>query len=415
MRILMLTTYYKPDAAANGILMTQLAEELSARGHQVTVVTTMPHYDANRIAPEYRRRLWVRKREGDIQVHRVYLYVPPKKDRVLGRLLSYLSFNSLSSVAAALSGRPDVIFVPSPPLTNGVEGFLLSRLLRAPFIYNVQDIYPDVAIRLNMLRSRRAIRLFQAMERFVYRKAAAVSVISEGFRKNLLGKGVPESKLHVIPNFVDVEAITPLPRFNDFRRRQGLSEEFVALFAGNVGLSQGLETLLEAARLLEAQRDLLFLIVGNGAAKPGLVEQAERMGLENVRFLPYQPHEEVPLMYAAADLGLVPLRRGIAEESVPSKVLTILAAGRPLVAAVDCHSDTWQLVQQAECGLCVEPECAEQMADAVLSLYRDRERGRQMGARGRAFIEQGYTRKQVASLYEALFASVSQGWTARHS
>ena len=403
LHILLLTTYFKPDITANGILMTQLAAELAELGHRITVITSMPHYSTNRIWPEYRGRLWTREQVGKLDVIRLYLYVPQQKSSLLGRLLNYLSFNMLSAIAAFIVRKVDLIFIPSPPLTNGLVGVLLQMLRGIPFIYNVQDIYPDVAIRLGVLTNPRAIALFQRLERFVYAKSAAVSVISHSFRRNLLAKDVPEAKVHVIPNFVDLDFIQPVARQNAFSSAQGLNDCFVLLFAGNIGLSQGLEYLLTAAQLLQHHENICLLIVGNGTAKPALVAQAEAQKLTNVRFLPYQPHESVANMYGTADICLVPLRHGIAQESVPSKVLSILGAARPLIAAVDRDSDTAQLIQDARCGLRVEPEDPQQLANAVLQLYGDRKRMAQMAQHGHQFIQARYTKQHIAQQYAGLF------------
>ena len=212
MRILLLTTYFKPDITANGILLTQLAEQWHRMGHEVIVVTSMPHYSSNRIWEKYRGKLWVRDQMNGLDVHRVYLYVPPSKSSLLGRLFNYASFDLLSTIIAITRQHPDIVFVPSPPLTNGVVGYLIAKRFGVPFIYNVQDIYPDIAVRLGVLKNSHLITFFQRMERFVYERAEVVSVISEGFRRNLLAKGVPDEKVAVIPNFVDTEFIKPLPR-----------------------------------------------------------------------------------------------------------------------------------------------------------------------------------------------------------
>jgi colanic acid biosynthesis glycosyl transferase WcaI len=406
-RILLLTTYFAPDASANGTLMRQLCEELAQLGHSVGVVTSMPHYDTNCIWPEYRGHLWVREHSGPLDIRRVYIYVPANKARLVARLFGYMSFNILSALAALSAGRCDVVFTPSPPLTNGLTAFVVSRLKGVPYIYNVQDIYPDIAIRLGVLKNERAIGAFQRMERFVYSKAAAVSVISEGFRQNLLRKGVPASKVHVVPNFVDTGFMAPLPRHNAFSDEYDLNDRFVVLFAGNVGFSQGLETVLQAAQDLSQMSGIMFLIVGNGASKQRLVEQANQMGLGNVRFLPFQPHVRVPEMYASADVCLVPLRRGLTEDSVPSKVFTILGAAKPLVASVDEGSETWRFVHDSGSGICVEPENPRQLAEAILALYRDRQLRLHMGQSGRRYVEESYTSRRIAKRYEELFTSVA--------
>lgn len=404
MRILLLTTYFRPESATNAILMTLLGEELTRLGHQVTVITGMPHYDRNRIEPPYRGKLWVREQIGSMWVHRVYLYVPQKKSSFWGRILNYLSFNIASGLVGLFVGPQDMLLVPSPPLTNGATAWALSRLKRIPFVYNVQDIYPDVAVRLGVLRNQRVIRFFEKMERFVYQKASAISVISPCFKANLLRKGVPEEKIEVIPNFIDENFVRPLPRQNAFSKEQGWDDKFVALFAGNVGLSQGLETLLDAAQCLRDLPGLHIVIAGNGASKEGLIERAKRMQLQNVLFLPLQPYERVPELYSAADVGLIPLRKGLTEDSVPSKLFTIMGVGRAVVAGVDPQSDTKKVISAAQCGICVPPEDALALAEALKTLYENRSLAKQMGESGRKYVEQHYTCREVARRYGDLFS-----------
>ena len=346
MRILFLTMYYKPDNAATGILMAELAEELAQHGHDVRVITSMPHYSTNSIWPEYKRKWFKRERQGPILIHRVWSYVPVHKDRLLPRFFSYLSFTLLSALAGLLMPRPDVIVTPSPspPLTNGISAYLLGRLRGIPFVSNIQDIYPDVAIRMGVMKNKSVIRAYKKLERFVYAHSEAITVISEGFRSNLTAKGVPADKISVIPNFIDSAFVLPHPRRNDFSLEQGWDDKFVVLFAGNVGMSQGLDTVLEAAGLLRDTPGLLFAIVGNGASKPSLMAQAEKMGLHNVQFLPYQSYDQVPKLYSSADVGLIPLRRGFSSDSVPSKLFTIMGVARPVIASVDARSETAEVI-----------------------------------------------------------------------
>ena len=221
MNVLVVSLYYHPDVAANAVIVTELVEQLSALGHRVTVVTAFPHYGENQIWAKYRGKLFQRGDHGAIKVYRTYVYVPRRKSRILGRLLNYVSFNVLSTLIGLFAGRYDVILAPSPPLTLGLTAFVLSRLRGVPYIYNVQDIYPDIAVRLGVLTNPRLIRAFQWLERFVYERAAAVTVLSEGFRRNLLDKQVSEHKICVIPNFVNSEFVQPLPRENAFAEREG--------------------------------------------------------------------------------------------------------------------------------------------------------------------------------------------------
>ncbi|MHC4618035.1 MAG: glycosyltransferase family 4 protein [Planctomycetota bacterium] len=406
MRILIPTLYFAPDVGANAEIVTGLAEGLAAQGHDVTVVTAFPHYDQNRIWDEYRGRLFQRDRNGRIQVVRTYLYVPQSKTNILGRLLNYASFNVLSTLAALGNGPCELILAPSPPLTIGLTAYVLSRLWGVPYVYNVQDIYPDVAVRLGVLENPRLIRFFRWMEDFIYSKAKAVTVLSEGFRRNLLGKGVPERKIHIIPNFVDVSFVRPLSRDNAFARSKGLHEKFVVMYAGNVGLSQNLEIVLDAADELRDLTDVQFLIVGNGSAKERLVARSAGMGLDNVRFLSFQPREDLPEMYASADLCLVTLRPGLADESVPSKAYTIMASERPMLAAVDRQSEVKRLIDAADCGVWVEPADPSALAAHVRRLHGDPVLRERLGRNGRRYVVQHYTPQVAASQYHELLVSL---------
>jgi len=405
MRILFLSMYYKPDNAATGILMGELAEELASLGHDVQIITSMPHYSSNSIWEGYRGKLWMNDSHGGIPVYRVWSYVPVNKDKLLPRFFSYLSFTILSTIKGLTIRKPDVIVTPSPspPLTNGASAYMLGKLRGIPFITNIQDIYPDVAIRMGVMKGRAIIGAYKRLERFVYAHSRAITVISEGFQQNLIAKGVPPDKISVIPNFIDDNFVVPHPRDNAFSMENGWNDKFVALFAGNVGMSQGLDTVLDAANLLRDIPDLLFAIVGNGASKPALMERAKELGLTNVQFLPYQAYERVPELYSAADMGLIPLRRGFTNDSVPSKLFTIMGVARPLIASVDPNSETAQTIHNAGCGICVEPEDAQALADGIRTLYNDRARARSMGKDGRKYVEKNYTRTIVAERYQTVF------------
>jgi colanic acid biosynthesis glycosyl transferase WcaI len=407
MKILLITMYFAPDPAANSVIMTELVEHLLGLGHDVTVVTTFPHYDTNHIWPEYRGKLVQRDTYHGAQIVRTYIYVPQDKTSLFGRLLNYVSFNVLSTLGGLCCKHFDAILAPSPPLTIGLSAYIISRLRRVPFVYNVQDIYPDIAIRLGVLTNPRLIRFFQWLERFVYRKAAGVTVLSEGFRQNLLRKGVADEKVHIIPNFIDVDFVKPLPKANAFARAYGLDDKVVVMYAGNIGLSQGLDSVLEVARLLHNEPEIRFVIVGNGAAKKDLTARAVWMQLDNVLFLPFQPRESVPEMYASADISLVCLRDGIGNESVPSKAYTIMASARPLVAAVGAEAETRQLIADADCGVAVDSGNPAQLADAIRKLAQAPEHRCRLGENGRCYVERHHTPSTVADSYASLFSSLT--------
>lgn len=416
MRILLLSTYFRPDVASTGVIMAKLVDEFVAKGHEVTVLTSVPHYDINRVWPEYSRKLVYKEGHDSARVYRLYTYVAQDKANVAQRIMAYGSFNLLSIARGTTLPKHDVILVPSPPLSNGIIADVIARLKGTPFVYNVQDIWPDVAVRAGILKGPKMIRTLRRMEDYVYRRAAGITVISEGFRVNLIAKGVPDGKISVIPNFIDTDFITPVKKRNRFAKRYGLEEKFVVLFAGNMGFSQGLEVVLDAAKRLEGFREIEFLMVGNGAGRSSAETYHSRLGLGNVRFLPFQPHEDLPEMYGCADVCLIPLRRGFTTESVPCKLFSIMAAGKPAIASVDEGSDTWALLRRADCGLCVEPENPESLAEAILLYYRDENVRTAAGVNARRCVELEFQPTAVAEKYlQAMKIVIDGGPQSAHA
>lgn len=416
MRILLLTTYFRPDVASTGVIMSKLVDEFIAQGHQVTVLTSIPHYDVNRQWPEYSGRLFFAEDLGPLRIHRVYTRVAKNKSNLFERAVAYATFNLLSVLRGITLPRFDVILAPSPPLSNGVIAGLIGRVRGVPFVYNVQDIWPDVAIRAGLLKNNLVIHLLKMMEMHVYRRASGLAVISDGFRQNLVRKGVPAAKISVIPNFIDTDFISPRPKDNSFSRAHGLADSFVVLFAGNMGFSQGLEFVIDAAQLLEKYDRIKFVLVGNGAGRKRAGEHLLRLGLKNVTFLPYQPQEVLPEMYGAADVCLIPLRRGFSTESVPCKLFSIMAAGRSAIAAIDRGSETWELLKQVQAGVSVEPEDPKALAQAVLDYYLHDDARLQAGQNGRRCAEQDFNSSVLSERYlDALRIAAGIDSDSRHS
>lgn len=408
MRILLLTLYFDPDVAANAVIMTELAEELASRGHQLTVVTAFPHYASNIVSEAYKGKIIHREFRKNIRILRTYLYTSPKKERFLVRLLNYVSFNILSTLVGIFSGPQDLILAPSPPLTIGFSAHVIGRLKRIPYIYNVQDINPDVLIKLGILKNPLGITFSKSLEQFVYRNARHITVLTEGFRKNLLSKGMASEKLSVIPNFIDAEFVRPQPHENKFRDLYNLHGKFLVIYAGNLGHSQNLEHVLMAAKQFQddSNENIVFLIVGNGSRKESLKSISEKNQLSNVRLIPFQPRDMVPFIFSAADVSLITLKAGIASSSMPSKLYTIMASGRPVVAAVDLGSDIWKLIDKAQCGISVPPENSQMIYDAVLKLYTDPVIRSKFGENGRRYVTSHFTRDIIGEQYHQLVMSI---------
>jgi colanic acid biosynthesis glycosyl transferase WcaI len=405
--ILMLSLVFPPDSVSTAQIMGELAVDLGKRGHRVTVITTIPHYNRDL---ENERNQPFRPKWGKILCQsefnglRVYhSFMLPKGKNILLRIMAWAFFHIVSVIAGLMVvPRPAVILAPSPPLTIGLCAWLLGRLHRAPYIYNVQEIYPDIAIRLGAVRNRWVIDLLYRLEKFVYSKSSAVTVIASRMREQLLKKGVSNDKVHVIPNFVDVRDLVPLQKDNDFSRKHNIYSKFVVSYAGNMGPAQGLEQFIDAAKILREEAGICFLMLGDGILREFLRQKIEQYNLINFVFLPYQKYSLMGQAYAASDLCLVPQAIETGFEAVPSKVYRIMACARPVLAVTDPKSDLARLVGDAACGQVVSPGSAEALADVIRRAHQSQEAWRLMGAAGRGHVIRHYARATVTDQYHTL-------------
>jgi colanic acid biosynthesis glycosyl transferase WcaI len=386
-------------------LATELAEGLVGRGHEVTFVTCAPNYPQGRVFAGHRNRLFGVEMLRGVRVVRVWSYISPRKT-FWRRVLNYGTFSASAFYGSLMAGRPDLIFSYSPPLPLGIAAWALSRLWHVPWVLRVEDLYPDAAVAVGVLRNRAAIALFAALERFLYRKATHISLISGGFRKNLLAKGVPAAKLSVIPVWADPDAVQPGPKENRFRREYGLSGSFVLLYAGALGFTSLLEDVLQAACYLRDEMDVRFVFVGEGVKKESLIRTAEEQGLDKVTFLPFQPRSTFSELMAAADLGLVTLNPASSPFSLPNKIFSIMASERPILAVAPLESETAQLVQTGDCGECVAPGQPRVLASTILELKGNLARLGFQGGRGRALLESQFSRQSCVDRFEELLVRV---------
>jgi colanic acid biosynthesis glycosyl transferase WcaI len=405
MRILIHTMYYLPDMGSAPILMDELAASLAARGHTVEIVTTMPRPPHNR---GYEGRLFVRETRNGVLVKR---YPTNFTAHPIGRLIAWTIYTLATFWNLRTVRRGDVVFLRLPPLQLGLTGILARRLRGASVILNVQDIHPDLSIEAGILRNPAAIRAALAFEKMIYDGHDRIVVISEGFRKNLRAKGVEDGKIAIIPNWVDTEFLRPLPKDNPVSRRFGLQDVFTVMYSGTISISsfETLVRILEAARLLAAERGIRIVIVGDGLKLADLRAKAESLRLDNVVFLPFQPYADLPNLLASADGLLVPLDKDKSHLSVPSKLYNFLAAGRPILGLATESSEVFQIIRDADCGLCVPPDDPVRIAASVRELRDDPGRRNQMAENGRRLAEETYSRRSVIEAFEKLMAAPGAG------
>lgn len=412
-RVLVLSLLFAPDGVSTATIVSALAQDLTKLGHDVDVIAALPHYNED---PDARAAQPLTKKLGGLYHRSDYHGIPVwhtpivKKSRgAAGRMLGYLLYNAVSLLLGLFAlKRPDVILVVSPPLTAGPVGWLLAVLRRSRVVYNVQELYPDAFLHTGFREASFVIRVFRWIERFVYKRSHGLTPISQSFAETLMERGAKPERVHVIPNFVDIDEIQPGQKDNPLARDCGLVDKFVALYAGNIGMTQSFHTVLDAAEYLKDTPDIHFLLVGNGTLAAELAAQIQQRHLTNITMLPYQPRSRVPHIYATGDLGLIPLMAGVAKTTLPSKLYTIMASGRPVLATVEADSDMGRLINGSESGVTVPPEDANALADAIRNAYNNRDNFRQYGANGREYVENHYARMIIAQKYHKLFESLAQ-------
>jgi len=410
MRVVVLCPHFTPDTAPTGTVMTRIIEELAGHGHELHVVTALPWYAEHAVEPAWLGR-WIQTESTPWgSVTRVHPFPGDDKTNLFRRAIGFLGFSLLAGIAGLRTGgwfrRVDVVVAMSPPLTLGLTGWLAGRCRRAPLIFNIQDVFPDAAVKTGAIDNRWIIGAARRLERLTYHRAAAVTVLSEDLRDNVVAKIDPSraDRVHVIPNFVDTDVLRPGDRETAYRRELGIGSQPVVLYAGNVGYSQSLDLVVEAARRCP---DLAFVINGDGAARADVERDAA--GLENVSFAGYQPSERLAEVLATGDVHVVPLRTGLGDVSVPSKTYSSLATARPVVAAIDPGTEITRLLSASGGGVSVPPDDPDAFVAAIRALVDDPQRAARLGAAGRAWAAAEASPRAVGIAYDALIREIARG------
>ena len=404
LRLVVLCPHFAPDLAPTGVVMTRIVTELAARGHELHVVTSLPWYRNHAIEQGWGGRLWRTEKTEWGSIIRVHPFPGKSKSNLLRRALGFIAFSyavGIRSVHAdGLPFKVDGVLAMSPPLTLGLTGWFTKIVRRAPLVFNIQDVFPDAAIQTGAISNKKIIAAAKWLERVSYQRSDAVVLLSQDLRTNIANKidAKHHHRLHVIPNFVDTVAITPQDRMTNYRSELGIGDQLVVMYAGNVGFSQSLNLVVEAAAKFP---EVAFVVNGDGAARKKLQEDCAE--LANVYFGDYQPIERLSEVLATGDIHLVPLRTGLAAVSVPSKSYSILAAGRPMLAAIDLNTEIPNMLQQSGAGIAVEPDNAPAFIEALGRLVNNRDQLSEMGANGRKWVETHASPASVAARYEEIF------------
>jgi glycosyltransferase involved in cell wall biosynthesis len=398
MRILFLSQYFPPEMGAPAARTYELARRWVQLGAEVTVVTAIPNHPTGIVPEAYRSARLFDERVDGIRVIRTWIYAAPNRG-FWRRSLNYVSF-MLSSLVQGVrrAGPADLVIATSPQFLVGISGWIASRRLGVPFVFEVRDLWPDSIAELGVLREGLVLTALRRIEMLLYRQSACVVGVAHSTRTELVRRGVDPEKIVIIPNGADSDVFRDVGKYNGIRENLSLGRKFVVSYVGTHGLAHGLETVLECADRLRENDDIAFLFVGDGAERVRLMQMAQRLGLENVHFVGVQPRERIPAYIATSDVSLVPLKRKpLFEKVLPSKLFEIMGCARPVILGVE--GEARAAVERAGAGICVRPEDPGALEDAILELYRDPDRAEDLGRRGRDFVRHNYSRDRLAESY----------------
>ncbi|MCM3068380.1 glycosyltransferase family 4 protein [Priestia flexa] len=397
MRILFISHYFPPETGAATKRIHGLAKHLVKFGHSVDVITGMPNYPNGEILKDYRKKFFYREQMSGINVYRYYVFVSKKKSTIT-RMLNYFSLVFSSLLSVFNRKQYDIIITSSPPLFLGISGVILSKFKKTPLIFDVRDIWPGVAAEIGEIEtSSKAYKLMESLELFIYKNSRLITVVTKGKREKLIGRGLPEKKVKLISNGFDTE-------FLDYqidttvKDEYNTSNKFNILYAGIIGVAQGIDTIISVAEKLSDYKDIQFLLVGNGVEIEKLELLTKEKGLTNVTFTHGQPHERIRSFLEFSDIAVVPLKSAALSDSVPTKIYEALGAGVPVVLSASGESEV--VINESGGGIVTRPGDIAALASAIMKFYSDKEFYKSCSENGQKHVLENYSRFSIAKKLE---------------
>lgn len=410
MKVLRLPAYFEPEQAASSYIWQNLSESFARSGLDMVVYTPMPTRGVTDDVRKYFKSHRIEKKyDGHLTIHRFSLYGEGKNPVLRAFRYVFQGIIQFNKAVFAKDARQcDVMFIASTPPIQGALAALIKKFRKIPVVYNLQDIFPDSLVGTGLAKRGGLLwKIGRVVENFTYRNANKIIVISEDFKRNIMAKGVPEEKIEVVYNWVDEEAVVDVPRSeNVLFDRYGLDRsKFYITYNGNIGLTQNMDMLMEVAKELEANEEIHFVLVGEGAYKESVSRIIKEQNIKNVTLLPFQPYEEISHVFSLGDVSLVISKPGVGSNSVPSKTWSIMSASRPVLANFD-ENELKTIIADNNCGIFTKAGDKEAFKEAVLKLYGDRDLCKEMGKNGRQFVMDNLTKQVGTQKYVDVIKSV---------
>jgi glycosyltransferase involved in cell wall biosynthesis len=403
MRILFIHQYAFGPSVPGFTRPIEIMAQLMKRNHTATIISGMFSHITRRKVPIYKNFIFKKENVLGVDVYRVSGLFNLTSS--LKKLFHHLLFMMLSICTGLIVPRVDIVIASSPSPFVGLTGFILSRIKRVPFVLEVRDLWPEDLVQEGLMDPGLSTFLMEKLMRFLYVRSELILAVTEGIRDGITRRGIPEKKVVLVTNSVNVDMFNKKIDTSEIRKEIGIDNEFVALYAGNHGVSNALETVIEAARQLKNEKNILFLMVGDGEEKNNLIQLSRQYGLENIKFVEAQPKSRMPAFFAAANASIVPLKNvPVYEGALPNKLLDSMASATPVILATG--EEAQRIIKDSQGGLCVEPENATQLAEAVLQLAKDKKAAEDMGENAQRYAFEHYSHEKLAARLESELLNV---------
>lgn len=406
MRILFLSHYFPPEVNAPATRTYEHCKKWVEMGHEVTVVSCVPHHPMGKAYPGYKNKLYYVEYQDGIRAIKLLTYITANEGFVK-RTFNYVFYMVMAILAAPFLGKADVVISTSPQFFNGLAGYFVSRIKRARWLLEIRDLWPESIVAVGALKNKRAIAMLEAIERFVYRKADHIVPVTNAFKKHILERGGTEEKTTVIRNGVDMNLFAAAEPDVEYAREIGVEGKFVASYVGTHGMAHGLDTIIEAAEILREREDIVFLMAGDGAERLRLQGEIKARNLPNIIMLGQLPKADMPKLWSVSNASLVLLRKlDLFLTVIPSKIFESMAMKKPIILGVRGESE--DIINDGGSGLTIEPENAIELAKAVEELSDSPSLCRQIGESGLSHVGAHFDRGELACRYESILVTMKR-------
>ena len=411
MHILFLTHYFPPEVNAPASRTFENAKRWTASGHKVTVLTCAPNHPNGILYPGYENRLFTFETMERIRILRVKTYLSANSG-FLRRILNYISYMVSAILFCRMVKHPDIVVSTSPQFFCGMAGYFVSILHRCPWVLEIRDLWPESIVAVGAIKNRHVISLLEKIESFLYKKSDHIVSVTQSFKKHISNRDIPEERISVLTNGADTDYFIPSRNKTELLHELSLDGKFIVSYIGTHGMAHGLDTLLDAAILLRNHSDIHFMLIGSGSEREKLLKKMAGEKLVNVSMLPQQPKDKVKDFITISGACIVHLKKkDLFKTVIPSKIFEAMAMERPIILGVEGESK--DIIQNAGCGLCIEPENARQLSEAIMYLKEHPDEAAGLGKNGKKAVIEKYSRESISVAYAKLLSGIACTPTAR--